>query len=310
MCKLDFCYHEDPNTLHVGTAPIRSYYMPQAAKNAGEEGTRVLDLCGPWAFRYFDSLLDATDSEGNLLDCDTTIQVPSCWQMVGFGQNMYTNIRFPIPVDPPYVPQENPCGIYRRGMYLEKKKANSRYFLNFEGVDSCFYLWVNGQFTGYSQVSHSTSEFEITHMLQDGFNDFTVLVLQWCDGSYLEDQDKLRMSGIFRDVYILERPAAFLRDFFVKESFNEDFSHAVLTVELESEGQIDLCATLLDPSGAQVGETRFSGDQGVVSFDIPSPVLWNAESPAQYTLLLSTAHELIEQRVGLRKIEVKDGIVL
>ncbi len=306
MDQLPARYHEDPHALHVGTEPNRSYYIP-----LGPDGQpKALALSGQWSFRYFESFLDAVDGEGRLCLDEALMEpipVPSCWQNHGYGRHMYTNVRYPIPVDPPYVPDENPCGLYHRYFDLSKA-AGSRFFLNFEGVDSCFYLWVNGSFVGYSQVSHSTSEFEVTKFLCDGPNSITVLVLQWCDGTYLEDQDKLRMSGIFRDVYILERPQAFLRDFFVKESFAGDFSQADLTVELTLEGDAQASAALYAPDGNLVGECAPSGES--LSFHIGAPELWNAESPKQYKLVLSCGGETIEQKVGLRKIEVKDGVVL
>lgn len=303
MCKLTARYHENPSVLHLGACPSRAYYLPTG------DSPRVLDLNGEWGFRYFDSFLDAVDEEGNVAaEGMTAIQVPSCWQCSGWGRHMYTNVRFPIPCDPPYVPEENPCGLYQRHFTLEE--SGDRYFLNFEGVDSCFYLWVNEEFVGYSQVSHSTSEFEITDKVRAGDNTVTVLVLQWCDGTYLEDQDKLRMSGIFRDVYLLKRPAAFLRDFFVKESFSEDYSSAEITVELEAEGSIELKAVLTGPDGEAVGEASFSGKSGALRFSVGKPALWNAEQPHQYTLVMSTAEETITQKIGLRKIEVKDGVVL
>ncbi len=236
-----------------------------------------------------------------------SIPVPSCWQNHGYGRHMYTNVRYPFPVDPPYVPDENPCGLYVRHFELEEKDQEARWFLNFEGVDSCFYLWVNGEFAGYSQVSHATSEFELTELLQEGDNTLAVLVLQWCDGSYLEDQDKLRMSGIFRDVYLIARPQAFLRDYFVKESFAPDFSHAQVTVELMPEGKLDLTASLYAPDGTLVATCEHPKDSAVL--EVPAPVLWNAEHPAQYTLVLETPDECIVQMVGLRKIEVIDGVV-
>ena len=236
-----------------------------------------------------------------------SIPVPSCWQNHGYGRHMYTNVRYPFPVDPPFVPDENPCGLYVRHFELEEKDQEARWFLNFEGVDSCFYLWVNGEFAGYSQVSHATSEFELTELLQEGDNTLAVLVLQWCDGSYLEDQDKLRMSGIFRDVYLIARPQAFLRDYFVKESFAPDFSHAQVTVELMPEGKLDLTASLYAPDGTLVAACEHPKDSAVL--EVPAPVLWNAEHPAQYTLVLETPDECIVQMVGLRKIEVIDGVV-
>ena len=305
-------FHEDPQILHVGTCPIRSYYLPFADEEESHTGvsSRVFSLNGEWAFRYFESFGQAVDPEEGLCFDEEemgSIPVPSCWQNHGYGRHMYTNVRYPFPVDPPYVPDENPCGLYVRHFELEEKDPEARWFLNFEGVDSCFYLWVNGEFAGYSQVSHATSEFELTELLQEGDNTLAVLVLQWCDGSYLEDQDKLRMSGIFRDVYLIARPQAFLRDYFVKESFAPDFSHAQVTVELMPEGKLDLTASLYAPDGTLVAACEHPKDSAVL--EVPAPVLWNAEHPAQYTLVLETPDECIVQMVGLRKIEVVDGVV-
>ena len=305
-------FHEDPQILHVGTCPIRSYYLPFADEEESHTGvsSRVFSLDGEWAFRYFESFGQAVDPEEGLCFDEEemgSIPVPSCWQNHGYGRHMYTNVRYPFPVDPPFVPDENPCGLYVRHFELEEKDQEARWFLNFEGVDSCFYLWVNGEFAGYSQVSHATSEFELTELLQEGDNTLAVLVLQWCDGSYLEDQDKLRMSGIFRDVYLIARPQAFLRDYFVKESFAPDFSHAQVTVELMPEGKLDLTASLYAPDGTLVAACEHPKDSAVL--EVPAPVLWNAEHPAQYTLVLETPDECIVQMVGLRKIEVIDGVV-
>ena len=305
-------FHEDPQILHVGTCPIRSYYLPFADEEESHTGvsSRVFSLDGEWAFRYFESFGQAVDPEEGLCFDEEemgSIPVPSCWQNHGYGRHMYTNVRYPFPVDPPFVPDENPCGLYVRHFELEEKDQEARWFLNFEGVDSCFYLWVNGEFAGYSQVSHATSEFELTELLQEGDNTLAVLVLQWCDGSYLEDQDKLRMSGIFRDVYLIARPQAFLRDYFVKESFAPDFSHAQVTVELMPEGKLDLTASLYAPDGTLVAACEHPKDSAVL--EVPAPVLWNAEHPAQYTLVLETPDECIVQMVGLRKIEVVDGVV-
>ena len=306
-------FHQDPHILHVGTCPIRSYYLPYADQEESHTGlsSRVFSLNGEWAFRYFPSFQQAIDPEEGLCFDEEemdSIPVPSCWQNHGYGRHMYTNVRYPFPVDPPFVPDENPCGLCVRHFELEEKDPETRWFLNFEGVDSCFYLWVNGEFAGYSQVSHCTSEFELTDLLEQGDNVVAVLVLQWCDGSYLEDQDKLRMSGIFRDVYLLARPQEHLRDFFVKESFAPDFSSAQVTVELELEGKPALTASLYGPDGQLVSTAQPQEDQ--VSFQVEAPVLWNAEHPAQYTLVLESPDECIVQMVGLRKIEVKDGVVL
>ena len=305
-------FHEDPQILHVGTCPIRSYYLPFADEEESHTGvsSRVFSLDGEWAFRYFESFGQAIDPEEGLCFDEEemgSIPVPSCWQNHGYGRHMYTNVRYPFPVDPPFVPDENPCGLYVRHFELEEKDQEARWFLNFEGVDSCFYLWVNGEFAGYSQVSHATSEFELTELLQEGDNTLAVLVLQWCDGSYLEDQDKLRMSGIYRDVYLFARPKEHIRDYFVKESFNDGFTQATVTVELELSGACSVTGTLYAPGGEKVGEASSTGEPLV--FQLENPLLWNAEQPNQYDLVLSTGDEVIPQKVGLRKIWVDDGVV-
>lgn len=300
--------HENPDILHVGTARPRSYYLPR--NEAGEEDGRVESLNGTWSFRYFDSFLDVFPDETETALCFDEddmdeIEVPSVWQNAGYDRHMYTNVRYPIPFDPPFVPDENPCGLYLRRFSCSAEQLKSRTFLNFEGVDSCFYLWVNERFAGYSQVSHSTSEFEITDLLSEGENSAAVLVLKWCDGTYLEDQDKLRMSGIFRDVYLLRRPAAFLRDFFVKTTLSEDLAHAEILVETEFSGEAPLTASLYAPSGALLAVCEGAAPR----FTLPAPVLWNAEDPQLYTLRLAVPGEVIEQAVGLSRVEVKNGVV-
>ncbi len=207
-------YYENLQILHKNTMPNRSYYIPASMPMKDpvlERGSsdRFLLLSGEWKFRYLESIYDAKETfykDGFSTEQFDTIKVPGVWQMFGYGRHQYTNVRYPFPLDPPYVPHHNPCGEYVRMFEYHQDKKAPKAFLNFEGVDSCFYVWVNGIFVGYSQVSHATSEFDITEMLREGKNTLAVLVLKYCDGSYLEDQDKFRMNGIFRDVYILLRP--------------------------------------------------------------------------------------------------------
>ena len=242
-------HYEDPHTLHVGTMPNRAYFIPASTRTdtVGErraDSDRFTLLNGDWMFRYYASIydLDAEVSRRHQAGLPafhdrgfidslgvsdeprpdelraagySSIPVPSVWQNHGVDRHQYTNVNYPFPLDPPYVPQDNPCGVYLHTFEHRRDAAAPRSFLNFEGVDSCFYVWLNGVFVGYSQVSHATSEFEVTDVLADGTNTLAVLVLKWCDGSYLEDQDKFRMSGIFRDVYLLDRPAAAIRDYAV-----------------------------------------------------------------------------------------------
>lgn len=307
-------FHENPSVLHVGCEPERSYYIPYATRKEADKGesSRVYYLSGPtWRFKYYESFSDIF-KEGEGLDCEEEgmnfITVPSCWQMEGYDNHQYTNVRYPIPVDPPYVPAKNPCGYYIREFEAREEDLDSRWFLNFEGVDSCFYLWVNDEFVGYSQVSHCTSEFEVTNYLREGGNEIQVIVLKWCDGTYLEDQDKLRMSGIFRDVYLIRRPKSFLRDYFVRQEFSEDFSRCDITVDLSIEGNARVSGTLMTPTGRKL--QKVDERDGKLTFQVISPDLWNAESPSIYTLLLESGDEWIPQRIGLRKVEIKDGVVL
>ncbi|MBO6157935.1 MAG: DUF4981 domain-containing protein [Firmicutes bacterium] len=307
-------YYEDPQKLHIGTEENRSYYIPfstpeEALIGDRDMSDRVLSLNGTWGFHYYPSVLDLPDDPFSEYLADDEIPVPSVWQMYGYDQHQYTNVNYPFPYDPPYVPDENPCGLYQRTFEIGPK-GTDRYYLNFEGVDSCFYVWINGQFIGYSQVSHSTSEFDVTDALSEGDNDLTVAVLKWCDGSYLEDQDKLRMSGIFRDVYLLIRPGNHVRDFFCHVDLSEDYKDGFLSVDFDLAGQegIPLAVTLLSPDGI-VLETK-NVENNSVSFVVKNAILWNAEKPNLYTLVIESPEESIAQKIGFRKIEIKDGKVL
>lgn len=215
-------YFENPKILHIGCEENRAYYIPFSADYDAihltrEKSNRFISLNGEWKFRLYTNIYERENLFENWIEFDT-IPVPSCWQNYGYDTHQYTNIKYPFPFDPPYVPHDNPCGVYVRTFNCDM--SEEKYYLNFEGVDSCFYVWINDEFAGYSQVSHCTSEFDITDKLKKGENTIYVLVLKWCDGSYLEDQDKFRMSGIFRDVYILARPEKHVRDFFIKTSLD------------------------------------------------------------------------------------------
>ncbi|NLK27754.1 MAG: DUF4981 domain-containing protein [Clostridiales bacterium] len=303
-------YYEDPKQLHVGTMPNRAYYIPHD-KSSNEDNERKQLLNGIWKFRYYNNRFEI-DDDFFLPSFDSStfdqLPVPSCWQNHGYDRHQYTNVRFPFPYDIPYVPDQNPCGAYIRTFEVTKEQLEQRNYLNFEGVDSCYYVWVNGKFIGFSQVSHSTSEFDITDVLVEGENTLAVLVLKWCLGSYYEDQDKFRMSGIFRDVYILTRSREHIRDFFIKTPLNEDLTKAKVTVELEYLNQeIDTKASLYSPDGELLESKSAKG--GYVEFEISKPILWNAESPNLYTLVLETEEESIKQKVGIRKIEIKNSII-
>jgi beta-galactosidase len=313
-------YYENPDVLHENCEKPRAYFIPYDTEEKAEKGFRgdskfFKSLNGIWKFRYFEHVKDVCGdfyTEGFCTDEWDDIIVPSNWQMNGYGVPNYTNVNYPYPCDPPYVPNENPAGIYIKNINVNPAEGK-QYYLNFEGVDSCFFLWVNGKYTGYSQVSHMTSEFNITHLVKQGINTIAVMVLKWCDGSYIEDQDMWRLSGIFRDVYILERDRVHISDIFVKTQFDDGFEHATISCEFEAAGAdtLSLKAVLKDPDGNIAGaEETAVRSSGTVRFDVSKPLLWTAETPYLYTLCLYVGQEIIHIRIGLRKVEIKDSTIL
>ena len=307
-------YYENLNVLHENTMPARAYYIPASKRMDNlvehrEESDRMQLLNGTWKFQYFTSIYNIKDSffEKNY---DTEnfdeIQVPSVWQMAGYDTHQYTNIRYPFPFDPPYVPQDIPCGAYVRNFEYSRDEKASKAFLNFEGVDSCFYVWINGSYVGYSQVSHMTSEFDVTDVLQDGTNTVAVLVMKWCDGSYLEDQDKFRMSGIFRDVYILKRPKQAISDYHIKTRIEDML--AKVEIEMKFYSPLNVKISIEDRNGAVVALGSIA-EEGTAVLEIASPELWNTENPYLYKLILETENEVIVDHIALRKIEIKDQVI-
>ena len=307
-------YYENLNVLHENTMPARAYYIPASRRMDNlvehrEESDRMQLLNGTWEFQYFTSIYNIKDSffEKNY---DTEnfdeIQVPSVWQMAGYDTHQYTNIRYPFPFDPPYVPQNIPCGAYVHNFEYSRDEKASKAFLNFEGVDSCFYVWINGSYIGYSQVSHMTSEFDVTDVLQDGTNTVAVLVMKWCDGSYLEDQDKFRMSGIFRDVYILKRPKQAISDYHIKTRIEDML--AKVEIEMKFYSPLNVKISIEDRNGAVVALGSIA-EEGTAVLEIASPELWNTENPYLYKMILETENEVIVDHIALRKIEIKDQVI-
>lgn len=298
-------YYENPAMLHENTLPPRAYYIPASRRMDGLVENRAASdrlqlLSGQWRFRYFASIYDLTEpfyEKGFDVSTFDTVTVPGTWQTQGYDAHQYTNVKYPFPFDPPYVPQENPCGAYVLQFPYQTDPRAPRAYLNFEGVDSCFYVWLNGQYVGYSQVAHCTSEFDVTPFLEEGDNTLAVLVLKWCDGSYLEDQDKFRMSGIFRDVYLLKRPREHIRDYRVTTTLSQ--------VTVKPESSIPVTVSLYD------GDALLCSGQGDGEITLaPEGVKpWNAEEPKLYTLVLEAGDEVICDRVGFREISVLDRVV-
>lgn len=291
-------YHEDLTVFHVNTMPKRAYYIPYGKEETALAGKREASerlqlLNGEWDFKYYDSYLDAE----SLDSFDAVISVPSNWEMAGYGWHQYINSRYPIPYNPPYVPDDNPCGVYRKRFHAEGGEDVS---VIFEGVASCFYLWVNGEFVGYSQVTHNTAEFDLTPFVKEGENEITAAVLKWCDGTYLESQDMFRMSGIFRDVYLLRRPKERIRDFVIRQTVAEDFSCAAVTVDVTADREFSW----------RIAETGQSGTgRDGFTVEIENPRLWTAETPELYTLILECNGEYIAQKIGVRDITIKEGVL-
>ncbi|WP_195487956.1 glycoside hydrolase family 2 TIM barrel-domain containing protein [Coprococcus comes] len=307
-------YYENLSVLHENTMPARAYFIPASKRMDNlvehrEESDRMQLLNGTWKFQYFNSIYDVQEPFFEK-DYDTEnfdeIQVPSVWQMAGYDTHQYTNIRYPFPFDPPYVPQDIPCGTYAHTFVYHKDENAPKAFLNFEGVDSCFYVWINGSYVGYSQVSHMTSEFDITDLLRDGENSIAVLVMKWCDGSYLEDQDKFRMSGIFRDVYILKRPKQAISDYHIKTRIEDML--AKVEIEMKFYSPLNVKISIEDRNGAVVALGSIA-EEGTAVLEIASPELWNTENPYLYKLILETENEVIVDHIALRKIEIKDQVI-
>ncbi|MHC4886790.1 MAG: glycoside hydrolase family 2 TIM barrel-domain containing protein, partial [Planctomycetota bacterium] len=316
--------------------PSRATLLPYADGEAARSGQRERSpffklLSGTWRFAYVPSPEDAPDGfEGSDFDDSLwdRIPVPSSWQMLGYGTPHYTNITYPIPVDPPYVPDENPTGCYRTTFDLPAGWQGRCVNIIFDGVNSAFHLSLNGREVGYSQVSHCRSEFDLTDYLVEGTNVLAVKVYQYSDGTYLEDQDYFRHSGIFRDVHLMATPQQHIRDLIVRTPLSDDCSTATLDLRTkvrnrgkDVEGLI-LTAELFDRAGSPIMKETVDGslslqatEERTASFvkELGALDLWTAETPNLYDLTLTlhngdgTILEVENQRIGFRQVEVRDG---
>ena len=321
MMEQKLTYHRGPEVLHLGCVEPHAYLMPyQSPEAAGTDdrmqSDRFVSLCGEWSFRWFPSERELGDFLSSDFDAGEwdRLAVPMSWQFQldrPYDKPQYTNVLYPIPVDPPHVPAENPCGLYMRTLTVDAdalKQYDLR--LHFEGVDSCFYLYINGQFAAYSQVSHMTSEIDVTTFLHAGENQIKVLVFKWCDGTYLEDQDKIRSSGIIREVYLLLRDKVHVEDLFVHTETEEPFADAVVKADVTLNGSAEVGYRFVSPAGDTLyeGSTHMDGT-GTLAFGIAHPLLWSDEVPNLYELYLTVGGEVIRQAVGVRKFEVRGKVV-
>lgn len=271
--------YENPEKTSENRLSPRSYYIP-----GGVSEYRLLN--GDWKFAYFSRDIDVPE----VIEAWDTIPVPSCWQILGYENPNYTNINYPYPCDLPYVPDDNPCGVYEREFEIAKKWGKVYFVL--EGVASCAFLYINGEYVGFTQGSHLQAEFEITSFVKEGTNTIRVKVLKWCCGSYLEDQDFFRFNGIFRDCYLLQRPEGHIEDV---EMIPEDTG---IHIRIAGQAKVRVLA----------GDKLLTEDtmQDTFSYAPENPVLWNAEKPFLYTVELEREGEIISLKAGLRRIEVSD----
>ncbi|ABJ62412.1 beta-galactosidase [Leuconostoc mesenteroides subsp. mesenteroides] len=324
---------ENPVVTNWNRLPLHTSMSYANERNKREIKQPRKSLNGPWQFSYFENLSDI-DEEWRKKDLPTSkiIHVPSNWQLQGdYDVPVYTNVTYPFPVNPPYVPTENPVGAYSKKVFLDNKwlADNTESHVVFNGVGSAFYLWVNGEWVGYSEDSRLPAEFDITEELRAGENRIAVLVLKWSKGSYFEDQDMWRMSGIFRDVDLIRVPKTRFQDLAIETKLDEDLDDATVEVRAQLVGNsadnLSVTAELFyhgmslfkatEQFGNRVIDERGTND-GQVSLELPvkNPALWSAEVPNLYDIKVSLHdgeenYQIENKKVGIRKVQIKDGLL-
>ncbi|MDY1036752.1 beta-galactosidase [Lelliottia sp. CFBP8978] len=312
-------------------APFHSWRNEEQARSEALSSQKRL-LNGEWMFSFFAAPEQVPDN-WITQDCSdaTAMPVPSNWQMQGFDTPIYTNVTYPIAVNPPFVPAENPTGCYSLTFDVDAQWLESgQTRIVFDGVNSAFYLWCNGTWIGYSQDSRLPAEFDLTGALQPGSNRLAVLVLRWCDGSYLEDQDMWRMSGIFRDVSLLHKPETHIADYHIVTELNADYDRAKLQVEVALSGEhfsdceVELtlwqgsqsvASAAARPGSVTVDERGSWAERLNVTLAVDRPALWSAEIPALYRLTLTlrdaqgSVLEVEACDVGFRRVEISNGLL-
>lgn len=318
--------------------PVATFFRfddAEAARSGDRDSSPyVKQLGGTWKFHYVgtpeERPLDFYKPDFDAGDWDD-IAVPSNWELQGFGQPIYTNVTYPFDKDPPKIHGRNgnPVGSYLTTFTVPDEWDGRRVLLHFEGVESACYVWVNGQEVGYSQDSRTPAVFDVTEYLQEGENTLAVQVFRWCDGSYLEDQDFWRLSGIFRDVFLKSVPQAALYDLQIRTDLDSDYQDAELAVDAtlsnasDAPANLSAEAVLLDADGEQVTDVLTAaasvqpGERIPVSFrsKIDDPAKWTAETPNLYKLLVTVKDaegnvvEVIPVNVGFREVEINDGLL-
>ncbi len=309
---------QNPILLHENREPQYSHFIPYSKLENAFSGEYSLSdnyllLNGVWKFKYFEKYYDVPQNIVELSNNAETwddLTVPSCWQTNGYDKPQYINACYPIPANPPFVPNDNPAGVYTREIMIPDNFYGKEIYLNFEGVDSFFYVWIDGQYVGLSKGSHLQSRFNITKYINGKSVRLTVMVLKWCDGTYLEDQDKIRLSGIFRDVYLLARDKEHINDIFVKTDLDSGYVNSAISVDVSANDNYEYTATLYDEE-KNIVFTKTATANSVLEFNVNNAKKWTAETPYLYTLIIKCGNEYIPLKIGIRKIEVnKNGALL
>ncbi|MDU4230734.1 MAG: glycoside hydrolase family 2 TIM barrel-domain containing protein, partial [Klebsiella grimontii] len=322
---------ENLQLTHENRLPPRAYFFSydsqtQARTFAREISSRFLSLSGQWNFRFFNNPLRVPEAFTSQYMSDWgPITVPGMWQMEGHGQLQYTDEGFPFPIDVPYVPTDNPTGAYQRIFTLSDGWQGQQTIIKFDGVETYFEVYVNGQYIGFSKGSRLTAEFDISRAVKTGDNLLCVRVMQWADSTYIEDQDMWWSAGIFRDVYLVGKNPLHVQDFTLRTDFNDDYIDATLSCQLVLE---NLNA---QPGAATLEYALFDGEKALYegttqrltvseqlnvdfAIDVRAPQQWSAENPYLYHLVMTLKNdvgeiiEVIPQRVGFRDIKVRNGL--
>lgn len=307
----------DPETFSMGRLPAHAdfqFFSSAAHAEWGCDSDVRLSLNGTWKFEYADRPEKASGDfwkqNPEVWEADS-ISVPSNVEMEGFGKSHYVNTMYPWDghelLKAGEVPKRNPTGSYLRSFHLSEEAAEKTAYLSFEGVQSAFFLWVNGQFVGYSEGSFTTMEFDVTAMVHPGENTVAVRVYKYCSGSWLEDQDYWRLFGIFRNVSLILRPRNHVRDVEVHTALTEESADIRASIAVTChEGDLVPTARIIAPDGGELPCTMV--DSRNFTLCISNPKLWTAETPFLYTLELSTSDEVIRQTFGIRELKMENGI--
>lgn len=293
---------EDHRITGIGRREARTAFYKDSQKK--------ISLNGEWDFKYVDAPELSPEGFEQSGACEgwDKIDVPSVWQLRGYDKMHYTDVLYPFPVNPPHVPDENPTGIYKKTVVLDEQWMEKDTVLKFHGVDSAFDVWVNGKHVGFGKVSRLPSEFDITGFVKTGENDITVRVYKWSDGTYLEDQDMWWLSGIYRDVELINEEKNAVLDLRVNGTLDDSYKNGFFTAGITMKQAGTNLGWKLSYKGKTVleGELVSEGKDICIEAEIPEVHTWTAETPELYEFTVMTENQEVTVRCGFRKIEIKD----